>query len=106
MIIDLYKNSIIHIITAHLFQQFNLKNRLKLTNTHLHYRRVDDSRSLRQNKNFKFLYTPKSLWPKKNIQKYIFGVFFPVECDPGVILPLLVQEKAGNSKNQKIEKPS
>ena len=41
----------------------------------------------------------------KNTQKYIIDVFFPTEHDPCVSLPLLVQEKEGNLKNQKIEKP-
>ena len=46
-----------------------------------------------------------SLRPPKKIQKYIVDVFFSAEHDPGIILPLLVQEKVANSKNWKIEKP-
>ena len=39
------------------------------------------------------------------LKKYEIDVFFPAEHDPAVSLPLLVQEKVGNSKNRKIEKP-
>ena len=38
-------------------------------------------------------------------QKYIIDVFFPAEHEPGVGLSLFVQEKTGNKKKQKIEKP-
>ena len=40
----------------------------------------------------------------KNTQKYVIDVFFHAEHDSSVFLPLLVQEKAENSKDWEIEK--